>query len=574
TKNPAFIAGQTFHVRRDKTHDNANDSGRPSGDNYLITQLSFVAYESAYGHYWYQDAVNWVDSPVRWIWGMFRKKNLKKGVYLDATGALASGGLANWVQNQNITHFTPQAPASPFAPANPAPMNFGDTFFAGMNTSLVQAMVQLAVVNNIKDIIARHDDDYANAFIAVPWDNAKYKLVPGPDATRPRANGPHLAIVVGRDGIGGDTEIYADALGRVRVRFPWQREVPLPKGLANAPDIDLTDPKNSDRRTCWVPVSEGWAGRDFGTQFLPRIGQEVIVSFIDGDPERPIITGRVYSADTGVSNLPFPNSPKAEIKQITDLPFTADTYPVPLSGIKTRSSTKPADTTKGYHLLRFDDTSGNEQLLLRSQGRMDTTAKASHFDTTIGDRHLLCIAGLDKTGTKTVQGSMFITTGKPHFGTPPNGNYDLHIGGSRYEQVDGVDGYQLTVKKDTQLNLQQNCTAVVGGVLSLGASSIVLEAAQKITLKVGSNTIVINAAGVHIDGLQVPKQAGGPADEAAAVTMKDVLDAIAADPGEPANARSGGGGGGGNRQRGETIVFPPQSLDTSLDEDDMLSVPV
>jgi hypothetical protein len=105
--------------------------------------------------------------------------------------------------------------------------------------------------------------------------------------------------------LGGKTDICADGLGRVRVRFPWQRTVPMPNGLADDPERDATDPMNSDRRACWVPVSEGWSGRGFGTQFLPRIGQEVIVSFLDGDPERPIITGRRYNADSGHSNIPF-----------------------------------------------------------------------------------------------------------------------------------------------------------------------------------------------------------------------------------------------------------------------------
>ena len=100
---------------------------------------------------------------------------------------------------------------------------------------------------------------------------------------------------------GGDSDLYADGLGRVRVRFPWQREVPTGANQGGS-----TEPLETDRRTCWVSVSESWAGANFGTQFLPRIGQEVIVSFLDGDPERPIITGRRYNADHGYSNLPFP----------------------------------------------------------------------------------------------------------------------------------------------------------------------------------------------------------------------------------------------------------------------------
>ena len=90
--------------------------------------------------------------------------------------------------------------------------------------------------------------------------------------------------------------------------------------------------------TCWVRVVEGWAGRHYGTQFLPRIGQEVLVDFLDGDPERPVITGRLYNADGLPTNLPFPDPSvkDTQIKDLTDLPNTARPD-LPLSGIKTWS---------------------------------------------------------------------------------------------------------------------------------------------------------------------------------------------------------------------------------------------
>ena len=91
--------------------------------------------------------------------------------------------------------------------------------------------MQVYLVSGPKDIIADHNDAFSNAFIAIPWDGSSYKIVPGPDGTKPRAYGPHLAIIIGPEGkkdvsLGGSTDIYADGLGRVRVRFPWQRVVP------------------------------------------------------------------------------------------------------------------------------------------------------------------------------------------------------------------------------------------------------------------------------------------------------------------------------------------------------------
>ena len=135
---------------------------------------------------------------------------------------------------------------------------------------------------------------------------------------------------------------------------------------------------------CWVRVVEGWAGRHYGTQFLPRIGQEVIVDFLDGDPDRPIITGRVYNADRGTTNLPFPDPGQkdTQLDKLSKLPSTAS-RDLPLSGIKTWSvptndgSGNPLPTR--FHLLRFSDKRDKEQYLIRSQRRLDITAFGSRY---------------------------------------------------------------------------------------------------------------------------------------------------------------------------------------------------
>ena len=215
-----------------------------------------------------------------------------------------------------------------------------------------------------------------------------------------------MAVVIGPDGtetVGAKKgDIYADALGRVRVRFPWQRDMPLyGYAIVNQRAKD-TEPFQNDRRTCWVRSAEEWAGRHYGTQFLPRIGQEVIVSFLDGDPDRPIITGRVYNADKGTTNLPFPDKsvkdlqlklpfPKdasdkdTETETATDLPATAR-FDLRFSGIKTASiptNEKDEDDQEKpilpprFNLLRFDDTRNQEQYLIRSQGRLDITASTT-----------------------------------------------------------------------------------------------------------------------------------------------------------------------------------------------------
>ncbi|MDH4273691.1 MAG: type VI secretion system tip protein VgrG [Gammaproteobacteria bacterium] len=153
---------------------------------------------------------------------------------------------------------------------------------------------------------------FSSTFTCIPSDVTFRPPAPGFDlARRPTIESIQTAIVVGPEG----EEIYTDNLGRVKVQFHWDRV-----GTRN------------EKSSCWVRVSQLWAGEGWGAMFIPRIGQEVIVSFVDGDPDRPLITGRVYHGD----NLP----------------------PYPLPKNKNKSAIR-SDTTPGggtYNELMMDDT--------------------------------------------------------------------------------------------------------------------------------------------------------------------------------------------------------------------------
>jgi type VI secretion system secreted protein VgrG len=375
---------------------------------------------------------------------------------------------------------------------------------------------------------------YGNSFVCFPSANAWQDQLSIP---RPRMHGVYSATVIGPEG----DDIFTDKFCRVKVLFPWDRR------KDSTADLSV-----------WLRVIQPWAGDNWGWQFIPRVGSEVAVAFMDGDVDRPVVVGGLYNGNA----MP---------------PFTL-TDQKTLSGIETRSTPMPKDAKgnptgkAGYHLLRFDDHYGNEQFLLRSQARMDVTAKSSLYETVgVGNKHVTVISGYDKTTNTTVDGSSFVTIGTPHFGVPPYGNSDLHIGGSRFEQVDGTDyGYQLTVKKDMQLDVEQNFGGIVKGNLSLNASSIVLEASQKITLKVGSSTVVLNSSGVYLDGTMVYNQCNGPADSTSDLTFQNVVDATHADAGEPANAR-GSGKGGAAASRGAHQVEAQHAPTTELDSDGMVS---
>ncbi|WP_295986169.1 type VI secretion system Vgr family protein [uncultured Variovorax sp.] len=167
---------------------------------------------------------------------------------------------------------------------------------------------------------------------------------PARKTPRPRTNGPQTATVVGPE------EIWTDRFGRVKLQFRWDRY-----GQSN------------ENSSCWVRVSSSWAGANYGTMHMPRVGQEVIVDFIGGEPDRPIVTGRVYNSD---------QMPPWE------LPANATA-----SGILTRSSTGGA--ANQANMLRFEDRTGAEQILLHAERNLDVEVEADETHTTDGTRTTL-----------------------------------------------------------------------------------------------------------------------------------------------------------------------------------------
>ena len=162
---------------------------------------------------------------------------------------------------------------------------------------------------------------YQNQFECVPFDAP---VRPASRTAKPRVHGPQTAIVTGPEG----EEIHTDEHGRIRVRFHWDRSL-----------------RRGDDCSCWIPVAQTWAGPGWGALFLPRIGMEVLVQFIDGDPDRPIVTGMVYNGE----HMP----------------------PWKLPDNKTQSGWKSNSTggTGGYNEMMFEDKKGSE--LVRMQAEKD-----------------------------------------------------------------------------------------------------------------------------------------------------------------------------------------------------------
>ena len=206
------------------------------------------------------------------------------------------------------------------------------------------------------------------------------------------------------------------------------------------------------------------------------------------------------------------------------------------SGIKTASTPKPEGAKSRFHMLRFDDNFHQEQWLMRSQGRMDVTAFSNYFEKVYGNRHIN-IGGKDPDTGKG-GGAFVMTTG---------GTYDLHVGDARYEGIDAA--MQISVKADVAFDYQAKWNNIIGTEATINAQKVVVEASQKITLKVGGNFVVIDPAGVWIKGSMVQINSGGSPDSTSNVTITEPLDASMADPGDPPNwiALHPPGKGGGRR---------------------------
>jgi type VI secretion system secreted protein VgrG len=363
---------------------------------------------------------------------------------------------------------------------------------------------------------------------------------------RPIVRGPQTAIVTGKSG----EEIWTDEHGRVKVQFHWDRYG-----------------KRDENSSCWVRVSHPWAGKGWGSVAIPRIGQEVVVSFLEGDPDRPLITGRVYNGDC----MPPYGLPGGAV----------------VSGVK-------SDTHKGggYNEISLNDTAGSEKVTIHGQYDMNTTVEHDQTTTvhnnrtdqidvddsetvdsnqtiTIGSNQSITIGG---NRSESVGGSETITIGG-HRTETVNGGETVTVNGGRSHTVSGVQtttisvaeahsvgagrmhnvgaGEAISVGGVQAVNVGGAQTVSVGGaqMVNVGAlqsvnvggphklSAAVIQETSKgpikitagaictveaptIVLKAGGSTITMNAGGVTIKGAKITVKADGSASIKAGGSIK------------------------------------------------------
>jgi type VI secretion system secreted protein VgrG len=324
---------------------------------------------------------------------------------------------------------------------------------------------------------------------------------------RPCVEGVQTATIVGPAG----DEIHTDEFGRVRVQFPWDREG-----------------KSDEKSSCWMRVNQGWGGRGYGMIQIPRVGQEVLVAFVEGDPDRPVVVGRVY------------NQTQPVVEKLPDQKT--------VSGYKSNSS----PNAEGFNEIKYDDQAGEELVYAQAQknlrklvkndetitvvrdrkkdvGRNETdTTGVDRFEVTRHDRtedternrttHIKHDRSklIKKDETEVTEGSRTRYVGRTaDLVTLADkrernmADVHLHVDGDRRERVGGTQS--LTVLKDQYEEVKGSHALSAGGEIHLAAVETIVGEAADATVRGPGGFIRIDGAGVWIYGNIVDINVGGSA---------------------------------------------------------------
>lgn len=288
--------------------------------------------------------------------------------------------------------------------------------------------------------------------------DAKVAYLPPRTRIKPVVRGPQTAVVLGPAG----QEIHTDELGRIKVRFHWERAQGHNRGNDGQPTSF-----DHGERSCWVRVAQMWAGKSWGSLFIPRIGQEVVVSFLEGDPDRPLVTGSVYNSDNATA-LPLPRHATR-------------------STIKSNSSLGG----KGYNEFRFEDKAGAEQVFTHAEKDLESHVRHDTLEWVGNDRHMIVQRDqLEKIGAD--QHVEVVKSRHQKIG----GDKHAEVKGDQVEKVGKHASFQA---RAMDIKTKLNYSVDVGGVAHIkGGKMLVLEADAMISLKVGGTTVSITPAGVTV----------------------------------------------------------------------------
>lgn len=287
-------------------------------------------------------------------------------------------------------------------------------FYAGCKFTLAGHYRSDANADYVISRLTIHADQsgYRNSFEGFPA-SATYR--PALQTPTPVVAGMQPAVVVGKSG----EEIWTDQYGRVKVQFFWDQ-----KG------------QNDEKSSCWIRVAQPWAGKQWGGMFIPRIGQEVLVAYLDGNPDRPVIAGSVYN--------------------------DAQTVPYALPDQSTKSTIKTSSSKggSGFNEIRFEDKAGSEELFLQAQKDM-TLSVLNNYSATVTGNYTLKV-----NGDISVEASGAVTFSSGKDFTNKAGTALNNQAGTSLTNQSGTD---MTNKAGTTLTNQASASQTVdgGGMLAL-----------------------------------------------------------------------------------------------------------
>ena len=342
------------------------------------------------------------------------------------------------------------------------------------------------VITHVEHTVVREDgseaDPYSNRFECIPYARPHR---PARRTRKPRVQSVQTAMVVGPVG----EEIHTDEHGRIKVCFHWDR-------------VSARD----ETASCWLRVQQSWAGPGWGFLFLPRIGMEVIVTFLDGDPDRPLVTGCVYN---GASRPP---------------------YPLPIEKTKSTIKTRSSPGGNGFNELRFEDRADAEEIFLHGQRDWNTIVlhdvtervghdrdrRVEHDESVHIGNHLVQTVGA--TRTRSVGESETVTIGGPRptrvgadESRQVDGDDELSVEGSRRVGVRGAETRR--VQGDGRESIGGHWVQRTGGQSWAKATRVVIEADEEIVLRVGEAYVRITADSIHVEAFETFINSGEPSPD-------------------------------------------------------------
>ncbi len=307
---------------------------------------------------------------------------------------------------------------------------------------------------------------YSNDFSCIP---AKYAFRPARVTPKPIISGVQTGVVTGPKG----EEIYTDEFGRVKVFFHWDRETRKTKN------------SEGENCSCWIRVAQTMAGRKWGSMWIPRVGQEVVVEFLEGDPDQPLVVGSVYNSD--------------------QMPHYDPTEHKTRSYFKT-NSTKGGD---GFNELMFEDLANEEMIFIHAEKDLDTRVKNCSRKHVGGNMHL--IVGRDDADDGgevhiDIENKLKRSVGPHGIEFTNEGDELKQTCGSQHLTVDGDWNSRATnISQDAgqQFHSRSGMDYAIEAGKDMhikSAIALVVESGMNLTLKVGGSSIVIDSMGVTIKG--------------------------------------------------------------------------